>query len=185
MEDKEIIELYWQRNETAIIETKKKYDRYLLGIADNILHDASENEECVNDTYLKVWNAIPPENPTSLKSYMGRIARNHALNRLRDRMREKRVANQIAVHLEELENVVCVQSKVEELVGAYHLEAVIDEFLGSISREKRVMFLRRYWYFDSIKEIAQRMGMSESKVKVSLKRTRDELRKRLEKEGFL
>lgn len=185
MEDKEIIELYWQRNETAIIKTKEKYDRYLFGIADHILHDTSENEECVNDTYLKVWNSIPPANPTSLKNYAGKIARNHALNRLRDRSREKRVANHIAIHLEELESVVCTKSMVEELMDEYHLEAVINAFLEHLPREKRVMFLRRYWYFDSIKEIAQRMGLSESKVKVTLKRTRDELRKRLEKEGLL
>lgn len=184
MTDEEIIRLYINRSETAISESKEKYEAYLMKIADNILHDMFDNEECVNDTYLKTWESIPPALPKCLRAFMGKITRNIALNRIRDMKRNKRVPQDFYVSLDELEDIIPSYDDTNSQVEVKILVDVINTHLGSITAKKRVAFVRRYWYFDSIKEIAARIGTSESSVKMILKRERDTLREKLSKEGF-
>ncbi|MGN0514793.1 MAG: RNA polymerase sigma factor [Lachnospiraceae bacterium] len=184
MDDSKIIMLYNNRQELAIVETKKKYNSYLLCIANNILHNPLDNEECVNDTYLKTWNSIPPAQPNSFKAFIGKIARNDALNKLRDLYRDKRKILCIAENFDELENMFS-SNNIEEKIENNHIEEILNNFLKDLSLKKRVIFVRRYWYFDSIKDISERTNLSESNVKIILKRERDSLKKILVREGVL
>ncbi len=129
MNDNEIIELYNKRSETAIEETKSKYNSYLMAIADNILHNNEDSEECINDTYLKTWNAIPPTVPNCLKAFLGKITRNLALNKLRDNTREKRIANKGYVQLDELDNLLSAEYDIESELQQKQLLKIIDSFL--------------------------------------------------------
>ena len=183
MDDAMIVELYWQRQERAIAETKTKYGAYCQTIAQRILNDRLDAEECVNDTYLGAWNAMPPHRPASLRTFLGKIARNLSLKRWRARSAAKRGSGEVALSLDELEECVAGAGSVEEHVEAEELARVIDAFLGGLSADDRRMFVCRYWYFDSVGDIAQRFGFSQSKVKMSLKRTRDKLATYLEQEG--
>lgn len=185
MEDIEIIDLYNARQESAISETKKKYNTYLMCIANNILHNSQDNEECVSDTYLKTWNAIPPSVPRSLKAFIGKITRNGALNMLRDADRHKRKAMTDNVNLSELDEMLVSSNSIEQSMECQEIQKILNDFLDNLSLEKRVIFIRRYWYFDSIKDIMARMDMSENNVKSVLKRERDALREVLIKEGIL
>lgn len=183
MEDERIVELYWARSEKAISETADKYGRYCYSIAYNILHSREDSEECVNDTYLKAWNAMPEERPRRLAAFLGRITRNLSLNRLEKYEAKKRGAGQVPLALEELQECVPSADNTEQIVDDMALADLLNRFLASSGAEKRKIFMRRYWYLSSVAEIAKAYGISESKVKMSLLRSREELKRYLEKEG--
>lgn len=183
MEDKEIIHLFRNRSEEAIHETAKKYGKYCHYIAYNILFNEQDSEECVNDTYLNAWDSIPPQNPVRLSTYLGKITRNLALNKWAYYHADKRGKGQVSIALEELQECISSADVVEKVVEEIHFSDIFNRFLASLSRKKRVIFLRRYWYLSSIKEICTDFHMSESKVKMMLMRLRNEFRVFLEKEG--
>ena len=184
MEDHAIIELYWQRQETAIQETAVKYGTFLSGLSWNILRSHSDAEECVNDTYLRAWNAIPPQRPSAFKLWLGRITRNLSLDRWRRAKAEKRGGDEMEVLLGELDVCVPAPQGVEKQLEDQEIAAVISAFLRTLSAQNRIMFLRRYWYGQSIAEIAAALHCGEGKVKSSLFRSRAALRETLEKEGI-
>lgn len=183
MEDRQIVDLYWERSERAISETAKKYGRYCHYIAFNILHDPEDSEECVNDTYMRAWDSIPPHRPNGLKTFLGKIARNLALNRYKNLTAEKRNFGKVPLAIDELHECIPDADNVDHIVDDMMLVDIFNRFLASQSLDQRRIFMRRYWYFSSIKEISADYGMSESKVKMSLLRSRNELKKLLEKEG--
>ena len=184
MEDKEIIELFVKRSENAIQETAKKYGNYCQYIAYGILHNYEDAEECVNDAYYKVWETIPPQCPERFSAYLGKITRNLALKKWEYYNAEKRGKGQVSVVMEELQECIPTSDEVEKVVDNLHFEQVLNDFLTSLPKEKRMIFMRRYWYFSSIKEIARDFGMGEGKVKMSLLRLRKEFSMFLEKEGI-
>lgn len=184
MKDSEIIELYWQRTERAIMETRAKYGGYCTTIAYNILSSIEDTEECVADTLLQAWNAIPPTRPDSLKLFLGRITRNLSLSRLRQRSREKRGGGQAALALDELLDCVANNSDPFSALEEKRLSETISTFLRGLPPEKRSIFVLRYWYLYPIQEIARQTGAREGKIKSTLFRTRRLLRAHLEKEGF-
>ncbi len=184
MEDSRILELYEKRSETAIRETESTYGRYCRSIAHGILGNDADVEECVNDAYLKVWNAIPPDRPMRLDHYLGRIVRNLALDRRKAKTRVKRGGGQYPLVLEELSETLAGGESVEERYEAARLTEALNRFLEQLSKEKRILFLARYWYFKSIEEIARQFGLSQSKVKMTLLRTRNELKDYLKKEDI-
>lgn len=181
MDDRLIVDLYFARSEKAISETDKKYGRYCRYIASNILYSDTEAEECVDDAYMNTWSAIPPERPNSLRAFVGRITRNLALNRYEHKRAQKRYAG-IEAALDEIEELISAPE--ESIVDTMALRDSINEFLGTLTRKSRIIFVKRYWYLASIKEIADEIGASESSVKVSLHRTRCELKEFLEKKGI-
>lgn len=181
MEDDEIIALYWERNEAAVAETAGKYGNYLRKIASNALALKEDAEECVNDAYLAAWNAIPPNRPNPLRIFLARIVRNIALDRL-DYNRRKKRNREHDLLLSELEE--CLPDlRTEQRLQEEELVFLINSFLAQQTEEKRKMFLCRYWYFDSIKDIAARFSISEGKAKTVLFRTRSSLKEYLQKEG--
>lgn len=182
MDDKDILALYFTRSERAIAETAHKYQDYCYTIAHRILSSVEDAEECVNDTWLRAWNAIPPASPNDLKSYLGRITRNLALNRYRDSSADKRGNGIIPQALEELETCIPASGCVEQALDDAALTALLNRFLASLKPETRKLFVRRYWYLDSIAELAARYHLSESKVKMSLLRTRQKLKSILQEE---
>ena len=184
MEDEKIIEMFFARSEEAISALEEKYGAYCRTIAGNILKNSGDIEECLNDTYLKVWETVPPNNPERLGAYTGRIARNLALNRIRYNSAEKRGKGVPETVFSEIEEFFPSESSVEQLFDAAELTAAIEKFLYSQPKEKRDLFIRRDWYFFPLKDIAKAYGMSESKVKSMLFRMKNELRKTLEKEGI-
>ncbi len=183
MKDAAIVDLYWQRQERAISETKTKYGAYCNAIAWRILHDTQDAEECVNDTYLGAWNAMPPHRPTSLNTFLGKITRNLSLKRWRAYSAVKRGSGEVALSLDELEECIPSASSAEEHLEAAELARMLDTFLDGLNEDDRRMFVCRYWYFDSVSDIAERFSFTQSKVKMSLKRTRDKLAIYLEQEG--
>lgn len=184
MEDKEIINLYFSRSESAISETAKKYGTYCLRIANNILHNSEDSEECVNDTYMRAWNAIPPRRPNRLRTYLGKITRNLSLNKYETYQAQKRGAGEVTMALEELAECIPAQNSVEDEISNITLTELLNQFLGSLPEEPRKLFMRRYWYLHSTKEIAKDFGISEGKVRVSLSRSRSKLKEFLEQEGI-
>ena len=187
MDDRQIIELYNERSETAISETAEKYGKYCYYIAYHILYNEQDSEECVNDTYLRAWKAIPPQWPDKLSTFLGRITRNLALNRYQYYTREKRGYGQTSLVLDELQECVPAtgSTEPEQAVEDKLLAEVINCFLHELPIEKRMMFLRRYWYMSSIKEIADDYEISEGNVKMTLLRVRNKLKQTLEKEGIV
>lgn len=185
MQDDRIVAMYWQRDETAIHETEKKYGRYLLKIANNILFDLEDSKESVNDTYLKAWNSMPPNKPAVLSSYLGKITRQLSIDMVRSKHRVKRQASQYAASLSELEECICSDNTTEQDVDLHLLAEAINTYLGTLSKEARTTFVGRYYYMDSIKEIAAYHGISESKTKSLLYRTRQGLKLYLKQEGFI
>lgn len=183
MQDHQIIELYWTRMEQAIAETAKKYGRYCYGIAYRILHSSEDSEECVNDTYLRAWEAIPPTRPERLAVFLGKITRNLSLDKCRYYSADKRGSGQLMLALEELGDCLPSGDHVEQVVETLALTEVLNRFLEGLSVENRRIFMRRYWYFSEVKEIARDYGISESKVKMSLLRSRNRLKQLLEQEG--
>lgn len=183
MTDFEIVALYWQRSENAIACTMEKYGRYLMKIASNILRMKEEAEECVNDTYMSAWNQMPSDRPERLLPYLGRISRCLALNRYDYLTAQKRNSN-LTLQLSELEDCLSSSDSTEQQYEETLLAAAISDFLREQSEEDRNLFVRRYWYSDSIKDITKRYRLSESKVKSRLFRIRGRLKDYLLKEGY-
>ena len=183
LEDKEIIELYFNRSQNAITETAKKYGKYCSYISYNILRNREDAEECANDTYLRAWNAIPPKSPECLSAYLGKITRNLSLNLLEKNGAKKRGSGNINDALDELGECISSPKSVESEIDNMLVTENINEFLSGLERETRIIFMRRYWYLSSIKEISSEYNITESKVKMSLFRTRNNLKQFLEKEG--
>lgn len=184
MEDHEIVDLYFARNESAIAETEIKYGRYCYSIANRILENAGDAEEIVNDTYLKAWNTIPPNRPDSLRAYVGMICSRLSLNRYDMRKAEKRGGAQTALVLEELAECVSDPASEADPGDAMALRDALNRFLASLSAKTRKIFVRRYWYMSPVSEIARDFSMKESTVTVLMLRTRKKLKQFLQKEGF-
>ena len=184
MDDSRIIALFNERNETAVSEAENKYRRYCFSIADNILRDREDAAECVNDAFLAAWNSIPPHAPGNLAAYLGKITRNLALKKWREKSAAKRGGGNVSVSLDELGECIPSGHSTEDIIEIKELTGMIDSFLAALPETERRVFLRRYWYFDSIDDICGRFGFGKSKVKMMLKRTRDRLRATLEKEGI-
>ncbi len=164
MEDTKIVDLYWARAESAISETAQKYGGYCRSIAFRILHNDQDSEECVNDTWLGAWNAMPPKRPAVLSTFLGRITRNLSLNRWKRYNAEKRGCGEMTVALEELRECVPAPGGVEAALDDIALTESIDRFVGALPAEQRKIFVQRYWYLCSIREIANNCGVSASKV---------------------
>lgn len=184
MEDNGIIELYFSRSEQAIAETDRKYGGFCYSIAYNILFNREDSEESVSDTYLSAWNAIPPTRPGILSSFLGKITRNLSLDKWRRRTASKRGGGEVPLALEELEQCVSDGETPERAYERKELEVSINRFLDLLPPTERNVFLCRYWYLDSIGEIAETFGFTMAKVNSMLRRTREKLRRQLEKEGY-
>ena len=182
MTDAQMIALYWDRDEEAIRQTDLHYGSKLHHLAHKIVQNFEDAQECVSDTYLKTWDTIPPKRPEPLSPFVCRTGKNIALNRLRSNTAQKR-NSQYDLSLEELEPYLGI-TVVDDAVSAQQLGRLIDHFLESISSDNRVIFLRRYWFGDSIKDIARQMGKTENAVSVRLNCTREQLRAYLQKEGY-
>nr|WP_325303004.1 RNA polymerase sigma factor [uncultured Dysosmobacter sp.] len=182
MEDSQIIELYWARDQRAIDETQGKYGAFLHQLAWNILRSHGDAEECVNDTYLRTWNAIPPARPTVFRAWLGRIARNLSLDRWKQASAQKRGGDSLEILLGELDACVPTPHGTEAVLEDLEIAGLISAFLRQLPRESRVIFLGRYWYGRTVAEIARGLGCGEGKVKSSLFRTRNALRAYLERE---
>ena len=180
MEDNSILDLYFERNQLAIEETAKKYGKYCNTISYNILLDLYEADECVNDTYLRAWNSIPPNRPNIFKAYLAKITRNLSLNRLEKREAEKRGGGQYDVALSEIENTV---SSTDTQLEDKEVVLLINAFLETVKKEHRIMFVRRYFYLDSVEKIAKDMKLPENRTAVILFRVRKKLKEYLLKEG--
>ena len=176
MDDSKIIELYWGRSEQAISETSKKYGRYCHYIAYSILLNDEDSEECVNDTYLRAWDSIPPQRPNKLQAFLGKITRNLSLNKWEKLSAEKRGAGQPSFILDELLECIPNEEDAAHTVENMVIRDVLDRFLDELPAETRKMFVRRYFYMSPVKEIANEYGLSESKVTVTLFRTRKKLK---------
>mgnify|MGYP001032592898 CR=1 FL=1 len=183
MTDEQIVDLFFHRSEKAISETETAYGRYFHYIAYGILHDEEDAKEIVNDAYLKAWNSIPPERPNPLKGFLGHITRQLAINRLERNTAKKRGGCQYSALLDELEECV-PDSKSSDFTEQVALECALNQFLRELPSESRRVFIRRYWYMNSISEIAGGLSISESKVKSLLMRLRKRLKKHLIQEGF-
>lgn len=182
--DEKIVELYLSRSESAVAETKTKYGGRLRSVSFNIVHDSGVSEECENDTYLKAWTAIPPSEPRSyLFAFLARIIRNLSLNRLRSANAQKRQADYAEI-TEELSACAAAIDDTEQSVDEIFLGELLSGFIRSLSDENRLLFMRRYWYLDSVNAAAKRIGISESSAKVRLFRLREQLKTHLEKEGY-
>lgn len=185
MEDRQIIELYWQRNADAISETAGKYGAYCFQVADNILHDAGDSEECVNDTWLRAWDAMPPERPDVLRMFLAKITRNLSFDRFNARNAKKRGGGEIALVLDELEECLASGTDVETAYEGKELGQCIRRFVRGLSERDGNVFVRRYFFADSVAAIARRYGLTENNVMVILSRTRKKLKLELMKEGYL
>ena len=184
MEDSRIVDMYWERDEAALKETATKYGRYLNSISFGILRDAEDAKECVNDTYNDAWESMPPHRPSMLSTFLGKITRRISIDMLRKKHADKRGGGEMALALEELDECVQGSGNVEEEVVRRELVKKISELLQGLPEMERKVFMRRYWFIDSVAEIAERFGFSESKVKSMLFRTRNKLREELQKEGY-
>ena len=184
MEDFDIVEMYWDRNEDAIYHTDKKYNRYCSGIACSILFNAEDTKDCVNETWLKAWQTIPPQRPEKLGPYLGRITRNLALNMYEKLTAQKRGGRHLDVFLDELSEVIGEDSNVDRYIDEKVLTDLITKFLRKQNEITRKVFVRRYWYMSSTRDIARAYGLTESNVKVMLMRTREKLREYLIGEGY-
>lgn len=182
LDDRKIIELFYERSEQAIIELSNKYGPVFSKVAYNILNNKQDAEECVNDAYLGVWKTIPPQNPNPLLSYVCRIVRNLAIKKYHANTAAKRNSF-YDVALDELENCFPAFNTIEDEFNVGEVSRSIDRFLEKLDKENRIMFVRRYWYSDSIEDIAELFHTSNHNVSVRLSRTREKLRKHLMKEG--
>ena len=178
MQDSEIINLYFDRDENAIKETDAKYGAYCNKIAFNILSDTHDAEECVNDSYFGTWNAIPPAKPNPLLAFVCKIVRNISLKRYEQNTAAKR-NSYYDVTMEELEDCIASSMTIEDEIAEQELTKIIESFLDSLSQENRVIFLRRYWFSDTYADIAKKVGLTEKNVSVRLTRLRKELREYL------
>ena len=184
MDDSTIVQMYWDRNEKAIAATSEKYGSYCLSIAGSILGNQEDAEECVSDAYLNAWNSIPPNRPERLSTYLGKIVRNLSFNLYKKNKAGKRGFGQVAVVLDELSEVIADSKRPEEEWDCKVLSETINSFLSDLPAEKRKIFVCRYWYSDSVKEIAERFHMTENNVSVILNRLRTKLHSYLRERGF-
>ena len=184
MKDDEIISLFWKRDEQAIAAAADKYGSYCRSISYHILHNHEDAQECVNDTWLGAWKSIPPQRPNRLSTYLGKITRNLSLNRFKQYNTEKRGLGQTELVLSELEDCVPAENNIEQVIEEMTLVKSINQFLRAQPLQKRNIFIRRYWYLYSIRDIAALYGMSESKTASLLFRMRNELKAHLEREGI-
>lgn len=185
MEDEKIIELYFERNESAISETAEKYGNYLYKIAFNILSDKEDSEESVNDTYMSAWNTIPPEKPNVFSAFLSKITRYISLNRYRAKKTEKRGGGEIDVAFEEIEQCVPDKSDIYDEIETKELAKMISDYLKNLPETERKIFVCRYYYLDSLSDISKQFGFSQSKIASMLHRTRKKILSHLEKEGVL
>lgn len=184
MEDRQIIELYFARDEGAIAATEEKYGAYCACIAGNVLDSREDVEEVLSDTWLRAWNSIPPQKPENLKLYLARIARNLSFDRFRNQSREKRGGSQIVLALEELSHCIPTPTHPGMQMEEAELSAAVNAFLATLPKRDRVIFLRRYFYTQSFEQIASTMEISQGAVRTALSRTRKKLKHYLIKEGF-
>lgn len=185
MEDSQIIELYWQKNADAISETANKYGAYCFTIAENILHNNEDSEECVNDTWLHAWNTIPPQKPNILRLFLAKITRNLSFDRFNARNAEKRGGGEIALVLEELGECLGGGADTEAAYEAKELREAIQRFVRSLPKRDGNVLVRRYFFVEPVADIATRYGLTENNVMVILSRTRRKLKAHLLKEGYL
>ncbi|MDE6594072.1 MAG: sigma-70 family RNA polymerase sigma factor [Oscillospiraceae bacterium] len=185
MEDSGIIELFFARSEQAITVLAEKYGKFCFKIAMNILSDREDSEECVNDTYFRVWNAVPPDKPAALGGYVGRITRNLAVSLYRTKHRQKRGGGEYALAVDELEQVIGGSGRTDKEAEERELTAAVNAFLAGREKNERIIFLMRYFALCPIDEIAGQTGQSTGKVKYSLKKTRRDLKRFLEKEELI
>lgn len=185
MEDSQIVELYWQKNADAISETAKKYGAYCFTIAESILHNTEDSEECVNDTWLHAWNAIPPQKPDVLRTFLAKITRNLSLDRYSARNAEKRGGGEIALVLDELGECLGGGADTEAAYEAKELQQCIRHFVRTLPERDGNVLVRRYFFAEPVADIAKRYGLSENNVMVILSRTRKKLKAHLLKEGYL
>ena len=183
MEDRDIIALYFERNQEAIAESEKKYGRYCYSIAYNILYNAEDAEESVNDALMNAWNSIPPHMPSILSAFLGKLTRYVSLKKWRYARTQKRGGGEIAIAYEELSDCIPGGKSVEEELQEKELAEIIDCFLDELPAAERHIFICRYWYFDDISTISKQFGFSSSKVKSMLYRIRKKLLFRLSEEG--
>ena len=183
MQDDMIIALYYQRDEQAIVQTNAKYGAYCTSIAQNILHNMQDSEECVNDTWLCAWNSMPPANPPILRTYLGRITRNFAINRYKKQHRQKRGGHTVEA-IAELGDIASPETEVQAQMDKQELARVFNAFLYSLPERDCNVFLRRYFYAESAQEIAKRYGLKQDNVLKILSRTRQKLKEYLKKEGI-
>lgn len=184
MSDKDIVARFWERDQTALPLSAEKYGRYVYAIAFAILRDDEDAKESENDTYLAAWNSIPPHRPSDLRSYLGKLARRLSLDKWRERTAAKRGGGQVPLCLHEMSECLPDRRGIDDDLESSTVTAVLNSFLRGLSDEERNVFLRRYWYFDDVKAIAERFGYSPSKIKSMLFRTRKKLRARLEQEDI-
>ena len=184
MKDAEIVELYWNRNEAAIAATSERYGNYCYSIAYHILQSPEDAQECVNDTYWKAWLSIPPQRPSRLSTYLGKITRNLSLDRLKRLNAQKRGNGQVELALQELEGCIPVATDLDKITDEIVLTNAINQFLREQPRIERNIFVGRYWHLYSITDLAQAYGMRETKVASLLFRMRKKLKTYLEKEGI-
>lgn len=184
MDDNGIIQLYWDRNDRAIHATSEKYGPYCKSIARNILHNEADAEECVNDAYLSAWNSMPPHRPENLAAFLGRLTRNLAFNKYRYDHAGKRGGGEAALILDELADCVSESDSVEQILERQELIKAVNAFVRGLPPEKRVIFTRRYWYADSISDIAKDRHMLRGTVSKTLERTRKQLKTYLTERGF-
>ncbi|MBQ3507183.1 MAG: sigma-70 family RNA polymerase sigma factor [Clostridia bacterium] len=184
MDDEKIVELYWKRDEKAIEETDFKYKKYLFSIAYNVVHDRLDCEECLNDTYLGAWNAIPPTRPTVLKAFLTTIMRRLAIKRYHSRSRQDRIPSEMTVSLSELEDFVAGDEDIGADFDAERLGYIISDFIRSLSERRQFIFMSRYYVADPIDTIAGDLGVSRSTVNKELAAIRSALKEELESEGY-
>lgn len=184
MEDNQIIELYFQRNESALTETAKKYGTFCLHIAMNVLTVREDAEECVNDTYHTAWNQIPPTRPDSFKAFLGRIVRNFSISKYRA-MHAKKRFNGLEVMLSELNDCIPAWEDVEQEIEAKELTEYINIWLEGLKAEDRVLFVRRYWYGEEVRELAKRCGISATQMTQKMLRLRRKLKVFLTEKGVV
>ena len=184
MNDEDIVRLYWDRNEQAITESSDKYEAYCTTIARNILLNNEDAEECVNDTWLRAWNSIPPHKPSLLSTFLGKITRNLSFDKFRKNHRAKRFGTDINLILDELEDIVSGKENPEDTILEKELICEINTFLMSLTKEKRYTFILRYYHAYSIAEISDRLGISTNGISTSLSRTRKALEQHLTERGY-
>lgn len=185
MEDSQIIELYWQKNADAISETSSKYGAYCYTIANSILRNAEDSEECVNDTWLNAWNVMPPQKPNVLRMFLAKITRSLSINRFNARNAEKRGGGEINLVLDELVDCLAGETNVETEYEVKELEQCIRRFVRGLPERDGNIFVRRYFFTEPVSAIAERYGLTENNIAVILSRTRKKLRLKLVKEGYL
>jgi RNA polymerase sigma-70 factor (ECF subfamily) len=184
MEDAAIVELYWQRDQQAIAETDKKYGAYCQHIAYAVCSDRLDAEECVNDTWLRAWGAMPDKRPTVLSTFLGKITRNLAINRFQHKTRKKRGGGETELALEELEDCIPAALDVERRYELQEFQQAIGRFVSGLSETEQKVFVARYWYLAPVEDIARRLQISSSKTKSMLFRLRNRLRLYLKEEDL-